>query len=253
MSESEEEVPVLGFHPPVIACGGGGDIPLNTIAALRKTRDEGLFWISLDVKLTQDGVPVLLRHDDLSLVIDGEGLIHERNWSDVRLLTLGPKGGEAFAGERIPSLTEAMNVVIERGLFPVLWLRPSLGRSRVTTMVSLIEMAKIWPDQNDSPMIVSSDVDSLVVAAQLLPQWPRGLFFESWQDEWHEQVQRVGASAVGMSHETLTHERIQSFRALDLPVLAYDVTCPERAKGLLASGVTAIFSDKAREVLAQVR
>ena len=128
-------------------------------------------------------------------------------------------------------------------------IKPCPNRTQATTMVSLIEAAKIWPSDHPPPLISSFDIEVLVIASQLHPEWPRGLLLDSWPADWVERAKLARISTINIDEKLLTAKRLEMLVASGLPVLAYTVNDPERAKELLQNGVTAVFSDDPAKII----
>jgi glycerophosphoryl diester phosphodiesterase len=146
-------------------------------------------------------------------------------------------------------LIELIRFVLDNKLRLNLELKPCPGRTQATTMVTLIETAKHWPDHSPPPLISSFDIEALIIASQLHPDWPRGLLLDKWVDNWQELVHKIGASCIHLNAKTLTKERVESLMKRKLPILAYTVNDPLRAKELLNWGVSAVFSDNPKEII----
>lgn len=243
-------IPVLDFHPPVIAHrGASSSAPENTLAAIRLAREQGANWIELDVKITYDGVPVLMHDETLDRTTNGTGFVAEAAWSDLSKLDAGSAFDSTYRGETIPHLSDAVNAVLQNNLSLILELKPCPGRTKATTMVTMIELAKIWPEGDTHPVISSFDVESLEMSAQLEPHWPRCLIFDQWDRDWKQKMLQVGARVSTFEESLLTKERVEELKSFRLPFLAYTVNDPDRAKDLLAWGVTAVYADNPRSIL----
>ncbi len=104
-------------HVMVVAhrgCWDNDDIPENSIASIRRCIQIGVDIIELDVRVTRDGVPVLLHDDSLDRTTTGTGLVADLNWSDIRELPLKPGAGgevDANVAQRVPTLEEALQEI----------------------------------------------------------------------------------------------------------------------------------------------
>jgi glycerophosphoryl diester phosphodiesterase len=232
------------FQPPVIAHRGArGSAPENTLAAYKRAKEEGAVWVETDVKLTHDGVPILMHDDELDRTTNGKGLVADMPWSEFQKLDAGGWFDPQFSGERVPALSEFLAFVFAQNLRVNLELKPCPGRTQATAMVTLIEAAKVWPHSAPPPLISSFDVEALVIASGLHPEWPRGLLLEEWSEDWGDLVRRTKADAIHVDEEILTKGRVDAFLQARLPVLAFTVNDPARMKELLHWGVTAVFTD----------
>lgn len=243
-------IPHLAFHPPIIAHrGAGSDAPENTLAAIRSAHAQGAKWIEVDIKITYDGVPILMHDDTLQRTTNGQGRVAETTWEDLCKLDAGSKFDGTYQDERVPSLEESVKLILDLDMSLVAELKPCPGRFKATTMVAMIELAKAWPERDLLPVISSFDMDSLEMAAQLEPHWPRCLLFDGWDPDWRQKVSRAGACAITVKEDFLTPERVEEIIRLRIPLLAYTVNDPARAKELLAWGVHAVYADNPRAIL----
>jgi glycerophosphoryl diester phosphodiesterase len=103
----------------VHVCGHRGHsigAPENTLAALTATRDKGGTSAEIDCVLTSDGEIVLMHDDFLDRTTDGAGLVSRRTLDEIRRLDAGTWFGPAFAGERVPTLIEALGHARDIGI-----------------------------------------------------------------------------------------------------------------------------------------
>lgn len=108
--------------------------PENTLGAFRAAMDLGCTWLETDVRRTADGVLVLLHDATVDRTTDGTGAVADLPWEYVSGLDAGSWKGEAFRGERIPTLEQLLTVasgraqvVIELKL-PVTYVRQAIER-----------------------------------------------------------------------------------------------------------------------------
>ncbi|MFA5040561.1 MAG: glycerophosphodiester phosphodiesterase family protein [Bdellovibrionales bacterium] len=232
------------FIPPFIAHRGAPKLaPENSLESFIVARDSGAKWIETDVKLTSDGIPILIHDETLDRTTNGQGLVSQTSWKTIQTLDAGSWFSPAFSNTRVTSLTEMLTFCSSSRMRLILELKPSPGRTQATVMVTLIEASKMWPENLAPPMIASFDVDSLVISAQLRPDWPRGLFFEKWENDWVEMAVITQATTITFKEDLLTPDRLEILRRSPVPILAYTVDDPARAKELMKNGIKAVFSD----------
>ncbi len=94
--------------------GDSGRAPENTRLAIEKAIDIGVDMVEVDVRLTKDAVPVLLHFERLEHTTTGSGLLADHTWDEIQRLDAGAWRGPEFAGERVPSLEDALNLARER-------------------------------------------------------------------------------------------------------------------------------------------
>ncbi len=100
------------FFPIVVAHRGASSTHAeNTLLALEAALDVGAQAVELDVRLTLDGVPVVIHDPDVSRVSEGEGLVAEMTFDQVRALDVS-RGLHGPA--EVPSLAEALEALSGR-------------------------------------------------------------------------------------------------------------------------------------------
>ncbi len=99
-------------RPHVVAHRGASvEAPENTPAAFRRALAIGVDAVELDVHLSSDGEPVVIHDPVLGRTAVGPGLVKDLTAAALRRLDAGRWFGEAFAGERIPTLAEALEIL----------------------------------------------------------------------------------------------------------------------------------------------
>jgi glycerophosphoryl diester phosphodiesterase len=91
--------------------------PENTIFALRQAVELGADALEFDVRVTRDGVPVLMHDATLDRTTNGHGLIESFTFADLRTLDAGARV-KHLANDRlkIPSLEEVLDAIRETPL-----------------------------------------------------------------------------------------------------------------------------------------
>jgi len=89
----------------------GGTGPDGTIAGCRRTLAEGVAFLELDVRLTQDGQAVILHDPTVDRTTDGKGAIVNLTLAEVKRLDAGVRFDPAYAGERVPTVLELLEAV----------------------------------------------------------------------------------------------------------------------------------------------
>jgi glycerophosphoryl diester phosphodiesterase len=101
-----QKLPVIVAHR-----GASARLPENTLPSFQGAIDAGADFVELDVRLTSDGVPVILHDPDVSATTDGTGLIHTLTLQDVK--RLDASAGMGVPAE-IPTLAEALELLSGR-------------------------------------------------------------------------------------------------------------------------------------------
>ena len=97
----------LPAGPLVVAHRGASiEAPENTLTAFQLAAEAGADAVELDVRLTADGVPVVLHDVDVSSTTDGSGPVHTLTLAEVKRLDAAAGRGPR---EEIPTLAEALS------------------------------------------------------------------------------------------------------------------------------------------------
>ena len=134
---------------------GRGRAPENTLAGLRKAHELGARWVEFDVMLTRDGVPVLIHDETLQRTTDGRGRVARHTAAELGLLDAGAWFAPEFAGERVPTLAEAVAVLLELGLNANVEIKPAQrprGRDR---RGGRRRLQRLWPEHGPHLLLSS--------------------------------------------------------------------------------------------------
>lgn len=88
--------------------GASAVAPPNTLAAFQKAAELGANGIEFDVRISADGVPVVIHDATVDDTTDGTGRGSEMTLPQLKRLDAGASFDPAFAGERIPTLEEVL-------------------------------------------------------------------------------------------------------------------------------------------------
>ena len=98
--------------PAVVAHrGASARYPENTLRSFEGAIDAGADLVELDVRLTADGIPVILHDLDVSITTNGSGHVHELTLAEVKRLDASKGGGERV---EVPTLREALELLSGR-------------------------------------------------------------------------------------------------------------------------------------------
>lgn len=92
--------------------GASGDAPENTLAAVRAARAQGADAVEVDVQRSADGELVLVHDATLARTTDlgSDDPVGSLTYAELRRLDAGAWFAAAFAGERIPTLAELVEL-----------------------------------------------------------------------------------------------------------------------------------------------
>ena len=90
--------------------------PENTLMSLEAALTAGARAVEFDVHVASCGTPVIIHDDVLDRTTDGSGPVSGQTVEQLRTLDAGSWFDPEFAGERIPTLADALDRVVGRAL-----------------------------------------------------------------------------------------------------------------------------------------
>jgi len=225
--------------------GARSNAPENTLAGLRRAREEGASWVEFDVKLTKDNVPILIHDETLDRTSNGRGAVRDLPLESIKLVDAGCPAvfGDRFKGERIPTLAEALSLMLDLDMGFNLEVKPCQRRERETTIAALAVVRQHWPARAPTPIISSFKALSLEAARDAAPELPRGYLAERLDAGWLDAAKRLDCATIHPGYRSLTQPQVQLAKQHGYPVLVWTVNEASRAVELIGWGVDSLISD----------
>lgn len=162
--------------------GASGYAPENTIAAFDKALKMKADYFELDVQMSKDGKLVLIHDVTVDRTTDGTGRVGDLTFKELRRLDAGSWFDPAFAGERIPTLEEALDRY--RGKIGILIeiKNPELYPGIERKVAKALKKRNLHKPRNGKIIVQSFNHDSVKKFHRLLPSVPVGVLI-SYRDE----------------------------------------------------------------------
>src|ERR1041385_5287703 len=100
--------------PLIIAHRGASAVaPENTMVAFRAAIAAGADGIEFDVRLTRDGIPVIIHDSTLRRTAGVAARVADLDWTELQRVDVGSwftRSGNSFPNETIPSLEELLTL-----------------------------------------------------------------------------------------------------------------------------------------------
>ena len=223
--------------------------PENTLAGFRRASALGCHWVEFDVRLTADDELILLHDDRLERTTDGRGRARALPLSIIRQCDAGSWFDPSHVGERVPTLTEAVEVLAALALGANVEIKAERGCAVETAVAAVDLLTRMWPPH--LPLLISSFIAEAVAAARdRAPLLPRGFLVRTVTRNWQRRAEALDCIAVNADHRLLRPATVAEIRKSGYSVLAYTVNDTARAHELFDWGVTSVFSDVPHEILA---
>ncbi|HXV23406.1 MAG TPA: glycerophosphodiester phosphodiesterase [Alphaproteobacteria bacterium] len=222
--------------------GAAASAPENTLAGIVRAHALGCRWVELDAKLSFDNVVLLMHDERLERTTDGAGYVADHSAAELKRLDAGAWKGPRFAGEPIPTLSEAIALMSRLGMGANIEIKPCTGREVETGRRVAQELRRNWP-RGHGLLLSSFSPAALEAARSAAPELPRGLLVEAPPPDWPTTVRRLGCQSINPWHEELGPETVEAARGMGIIAIVYTVNDPARAAALLEAGVASIITD----------
>ncbi len=230
--------------------GVAAHAPENTLAGFKAAAAFGLEWVEFDVRLSKDGVPVLVHDDTLERTSDGTGPVVTQTVNELKRLDAGSWFDARFAGETILTLAEALDVIHDLGMRPNIEVKANPGEAWHTGRVVGATLDEAWPPGRPRPLVSSFVLRCLLGFRQARPDLPTALNVwrrSRWQ--WSLGASLLGCTSVHFSARHVTDRQIRAVKTAGRQVVCYTVNDAATARSLFARGIDAVFTDAPEVIL----
>jgi glycerophosphoryl diester phosphodiesterase len=229
---------ILAVERPVAITahrGASADAPENTLAALRKSIEDGADFAEIDVQEIADGRIVLTHDTDLLRIAGVKRKIWEVTYEEIRTLDAGAWFSPEFKGERFPLLEEAIDLSRGRLKLNIELKFNGHERKLVESVVRIIAEK----DFESECVISSLNYEALVEAGKLSPKLKRGyIVFEAVGN-----LSRLEVDFLAVRDKLATRDLIRSAHRSDMQVHVWTVNREANLVTFIDLGVDNILTD----------
>lgn len=224
--------------------GAAGLAPENTLAAIRAAADVGTLWVEIDVRLLGDGTAVVHHDATVDRCSDGAGALSGYDRVSIGRLDAGRWYGEAFAGERIPLLTDALLLIrgLDLGVNLELKAASDVPAARLVDAVHRALSAVAMP--TDRVLVSSFEPSVLEATRARAPRLLVGCLWSRLPRDWRQQTTGVGAVSVHCDWRYLSERAANAVKASGLELYCYTVNVPRAFSPCWKWGVDGVFTDR---------
>jgi glycerophosphoryl diester phosphodiesterase len=223
--------------PPLIIAhrGDSAHRPENTLAAFASALELGAELVEMDVQLSRDGVVVVIHDPTVDRTTNGRGRVREMTLRDLRRLSAGypVQFGSTFAGERVPTLAEALALVRERARAMVEIKSDSVTEDEESGIEALAVADVRRLGMEKDVALISFDRRALVRCRKLGPEIARGHVFDRGKPGDFLAGAREAGCEVVMPHKRLLSDELRDrAREAGLKVATWVVDNPAELAAL---------------------
>lgn len=220
--------------------------PENTLIAYRQALKLGVDFIEVDLRMTQDRIPIIIHDDSVDRTTDGQGEVKTFTLSELKRLDAGRIAGSKFAGEQIPAFEEVLALIMPLG--GKLLLDIKSGRN-----LDCQEVVRLLEQQNAIKNVVvgARSVEDIRLFRSLNPDIRILGFIPG--DRYIEEFVKAGADIIRLWHRWIQANSavIDKVRQFKRPVwVTAGLAGREELSELIRFGASGILTDQSEVLMA---
>lgn len=224
--------------------GASHGAPENTRASVMLAIAEGADYAEIDVRLTEDGVPVLMHDRALFRTTGVVNNIDKVTYAELATYDVGRRYAKEFEGENVPCLEEILEKYGRKIKFNI-ELKDRDDRKLADTVVALLETYEL----EDRCVVTSAFYEQLEYVKKINAKIKTGYILSL---VYGEVFGYDAADFFSIRSDSITEQTVRSARAKGKEVHAWTVNKEYEIKRMQELGVDNIITDKpayVREIL----
>lgn len=224
--------------------GASGYAPENTLAAFDKAVEMQADYIEIDVQLSKDDLPVVIHDDTLDRTTNGTGNVSVYTLEELRSLDAGSWFDKKYAGEKIPSLNEVLEMYGEKINILIELKSPELYPGVEEKVAEALAKYKL--DTSNNIVIQSFNHPSVIKSAELLPEITHGVLAgENYKNVTDQQLQEFAAYAeyFNPNLKIVSSELVDNVHQAGMKISPYTIKTKAEAERIYKFGVDGLITD----------
>ncbi|MFU8892669.1 MAG: glycerophosphodiester phosphodiesterase [Luteolibacter sp.] len=234
--------------PLIIAHRGAShDAPENTLTAFNLAWQQGADGIEVDLQLTKDGHVVCIHDADTRKVANRRLVVRDSTLEELQSIDVGAHHGDAFHGERIPTLDQVLATVPPGKL---VYLDIKAGAEIISPILATLDSSPITAGQI---VFLSFDAGLLREIKKQAPQYKahwlcrvrKGRLFSGFRPSLESVLQTLresGADGLASRHSDISDDFIKAVIAAGFEHHVWTVNDPRQAARFQKLGTQAIIT-----------
>ncbi|MHA1114180.1 MAG: glycerophosphodiester phosphodiesterase family protein, partial [Alphaproteobacteria bacterium] len=216
--------------------GASRAAPENTLAAIRRSVEDGADYAEIDVQLLADDAVVLVHDSDFKRVLGLDLQVAHATYDDIRDLDAGSWFSPDFAAERIATLEQAIGAAGD-GLKLNIELKFHGGDALLADRVVEIVRAAEFRDRS---VITSLDAAGLRRVRALDPSFQVGMIVTAAVGD----IGGLPVDFLSLNASLATPARIRANRAAGLQTHVWTINDPDQMLAMIERGVDNVITDE---------
>jgi glycerophosphoryl diester phosphodiesterase len=220
--------------------------PENTLPAFAAAVLAEATFVEFDVRTTADGVPVVIHDRTVDRTTDGAGHVWDLTAAEVLALDAGSWLSPAFAGVRVPTLAETLDLLAPAAPQILLEIKSPATLEQVKTIVELVAER----DLLSRTIVQSFDPDVVRLAREVAPDVRRGLLRLRFDPGTVDLARDLGVVCCNPSTaDVLTDPAtMAALTAAGIDVMPWTANDIPEWPALTAAGVAGLITDRVAEL-----
>ncbi|MFT4232543.1 MAG: glycerophosphodiester phosphodiesterase family protein [Leucobacter sp.] len=221
--------------------GAAAVAPENTLAAMSVAIDQDVEFVETDVRLTSDGVPILMHDPELDRTTSGSGPVSERTFAEIRSLDAGSWFSPDFVGEPVPTLEEFLDLLAPSTTRALIELKGEWTPEQMEVVIDLLRSRYMV----NRVALESFELPTLEELQRIAPEFARVLLTREWDEGTVQEAVALQVSAVGARTRLYEArpELLERLRAAGIGALVYTLNTEKRWEEAQERGVDLVITD----------
>jgi glycerophosphoryl diester phosphodiesterase len=221
--------------------GGGATAPENTLPAISAALAAGFDYVEVDVALTADRQPVLMHDATVDRTTDGHGRVSALTLAQVKSLDAGIWFNAQYAGTRVPTFAEFLDVLAASGHRALVELKGEWDAAAIESVVAEVTARKL-----ERRIAVSSfDARTLAMAEAASTVLPRLFILRHLPEDVVRAATEASVRGLIVDRRALLDrpEVVDELHAAGIRVVVYTLNSDTQWDEVTALGVDGIVTD----------
>jgi glycerophosphoryl diester phosphodiesterase len=225
--------------------GASAVAPENTMAAFREAHAVGADGIEFDVRLTRDGVPVVIHDSTLRRTGGLPNRVADLTWAEISKVDVGSWFAGSFANETVPSLAELFTLFQSNNSTLYLEMKcdsPAEQRPLAEACVKAIDEHSL----KSRVVVECFQLPALKILREIDPEIKTVALFESSllsAQRIINQATDIGAVALALPHRLARESLVEKAKAAGLHVAVWTMDDPAWIERARAIGIDALITN----------
>jgi glycerophosphoryl diester phosphodiesterase len=218
--------------------GSSRDAPENTLAAVRKAIEQGADCAEVDVRLTADGVPVLVHDEDLQRLAGVAKRPGALALAELQRIDVGARFSPAFAGETVPTLAAVIDAARGRIRLNIELKPTDRGRARDALAAAVADLIRSH-DFEAECFVTSLDPEAVASARRRNARLRTGAIVSAAVGD----VSRLPVDVLSVRTGLITDRLLGRAHAAGKEVHAWTIDDPKAMGELIDRGVDGLITN----------